>query len=132
MVLKREELELRIFAGCKNVPKRSLHANAGHSGSQCDSFIPVSYPHTMLVGITVGGVSRNDVANPSESTACPDPETGSNNQPEKPGQYTAVVELANSWNQKAEKSCQNRVAHLFTLPPWLLYEGADANVREVL
>ena len=55
--------------------------------------------HAMLFGVIVGRPGRDEVANPAQHAARPDPETGRDNQPEQRPQNLAIVELADAGNQ---------------------------------
>lgn len=68
----------------------------------------------MLLGVAVGRVGRDEVANPAERAARSDPEAGRDNQPAEPRQNPAVVKLADTRNQKTQNSCQSWVTHLYT------------------
>ncbi len=56
----------------------------------------------MLFRIRVGGVSRDDVTNPAERSACAEPETGRQYKPENARDYATVVELTDAGNDERQ------------------------------
>ena len=65
----------------------------------------------MILGEGVRGVSRDDVADPAESSTGTDPETRRYDEPEDSRQNPSVIELADARNDKTEKSRGKWIAH---------------------
>lgn len=76
----------------------------------------------MPLGVTVGRPGRDDVANPAQRAARPNPETRCDNQPEQPAQNLAIVKLADARKDETENSRQRRITHLYSYLRQLLYE----------
>lgn len=69
------------------------------------------------------------MADPAERSATSDPQAGRNDQPENPGKYATVVELAYAGNNKTQDSSQKWIAHLYEPP---LGNSYDSVARFVL
>lgn len=65
----------------------------------------------IFFGEAVGCISRDDMTDPAERAARPDPETWSENKPEKSGQDSAIVKLPDAGNKKTENACCNGITH---------------------
>ena len=65
----------------------------------------------MIFGVGIGAPGSYDVANPAKRAARPDPEARSDNQPENAGEDASVIELAYSWDNKTQDTCQKWIAH---------------------
>ncbi len=55
----------------------------------------------MITRVGVGGVGRDDVADPTEQAARTDPEAGGDDEPQDSGQEATVVELSDSGDDRA-------------------------------
>ncbi len=55
----------------------------------------------MIARVRVGGVGRDDVANPAEQTTRTDPQTRRDDEPQYPGQKATIVELSDSGDDRA-------------------------------
>lgn len=76
----------------------------------------------------VGGVSGDDVTDPTERAAAANPKAGGDDQPENAGKYAAVVKLAHAGNQKTKNACGKWIAHDY-LRAAIHYEGPRGFVR---
>ena len=85
----------------------------------------------MVLSERVGGVRGDDMADPTKRAAGANPKSGGNNEPKYARQNAAVVELAHTGNQKAQKTCSKWIAHRL-LPPcsWTPYDSDGGFVRE--
>ena len=73
----------------------------------------------MFLGVGVSAVGRDDVADPTERSACAQPETRREEQPQNTGQNSTVVKLPDTGNNQTQNTCQNWIAHrLSYLPQW--------------
>ena len=87
----------------------------------------------MLVSVGVRAVRADDVADPPERAARPEPEARRYDQPEYPRQDAAVVELANARNNQTQNSCQHWVTHrIFALRSGSSYDSRAGFVRSAL
>lgn len=68
-------------------------------------------PDRMVLCVGIGGVGSDDVANPTESSTGADPETRGDNEPDDAPEDSTVVELADTGNKEAKKSCGKWIAH---------------------
>ncbi len=73
----------------------------------------------MILGVGICGVGSDDVADPTESSACADPEARSDNEPDDAREDSTVVELADTGNKETKKSCGKWIAHRIN-PPELI------------
>ncbi len=59
----------------------------------------------VLFRVRVGAVRCNEVTNPAEGAAWPDPESGRENQPQHSCQNPAVIDLPNARYDQTQKTC---------------------------
>src|SRR2546421_655064 len=74
----------------------------------------------MRLGVAVGGVGGDDVANPAEEAGRADPRDAGYDQPEYAYEDAAVVNLPDAGYEKTEQACNERVAsrcHRESPPP---------------
>ena len=87
----------------------------------------------MLFSVGVRAVRGDDVADPPERAARPEPEARRYDQPEYSRQNAAVVELANARNNQTQNSCQHWVTHrIFALRSGSSYDSRAGFVRSAL
>ena len=86
----------------------------------------------LFLRAAVGGERRDDVADPAEQAARPDPQARCDDQPEDPAQEITVVELPDTGNQRAEDGRETRVLDVSHSPPSLLREREKVFVRKQL
>ena len=55
----------------------------------------------MITRVGVGGVGRDDVADPAEQAACANPQARRDNQPQDTGQEAPIVELSDARDDRA-------------------------------
>ena len=55
----------------------------------------------MIACVGVGGVGRDDMADPTQQAACADPQPRRDDQPQDTGQEATVVELSDSGDDRA-------------------------------
>ena len=59
--------------------------------------------------VAVGGVRRDDVANPAQEAARAYPQTRRHDEPEDPAKERSVVELADAWDEEGEDGGDARI-----------------------
>ena len=64
-----------------------------------------------LPGLIVGGDSRDDMADPPKRSARSDPQSGCYNEPKDTPPEMSVIELARSWQDKAQNRCVAGACH---------------------
>ena len=64
-----------------------------------------SGPHPMIFRITVGAPGRDEVDDPAERPSRPDPRDACDEQPDDADQYSTVINLSDSGNEKAQEAC---------------------------
>ena len=67
----------------------------------------------MRFRIIVGGVSRDDMANPAEHPAATDPQAGRDDEPEDAPQPLAIVYLSDARNDETENGSESGIFHSF-------------------
>lgn len=65
--------------------------------------VALSFPRlpTMITRVGVGGVGRDDVADPTEQAARANPQAWGDDEPQYTGQEATVIELSNSRDDRA-------------------------------
>src|SRR5829696_5873744 len=69
----------------------------------------------MVPRVGVGGVGRDDVAEPDEQATRTNPQARRNDEPQDTGQEATVIELSNSRDDRAQNCRYSRIAHCYLL-----------------
>src|ERR671917_1020855 len=77
----------------------------------------LSFPRlpAMITRVCIGGVGRDDVADPTEQAARANPQARGDDEPQYTGQEATVIELSNSRDDRAENCRYSRMAHCYLL-----------------
>ena len=67
----------------------------------------------MFFRVRIRGVGGNDVTDPAERAAGPDPKPRCENQPENSRQNAPVVKLPDAGNDETQNACEHWIAHVF-------------------
>ena len=68
-------------------------------------------PHRVLFRIRIGAICGNEMTNPAECSASPDPKARGKDQPQNSCKNSTVIKLTNSGNYQTQHTCQNWIAH---------------------